>query len=252
MSHLERGITYAVAGLTSTGKTRLVEHTTRNLRDLGYDAVCFSVGDMFRHLIRHVQPPYDSSAMLIGSVHAALKQTDVVVDSAGRVRLVYNGEMVRQTYENGNLSARISTNGQIIYHVDEYIQANITGPLSGHDFRGIDGRERRNADILYRTTAPRQVRIDIRRIDEPVACATLSDETIKNDILARDHLEFPLLRGLFEEDINVVTIDRTQANGESDRRISGVMAGILVDFSHGKMESNFGTISLGTPKNTSV
>jgi len=252
MSHLERGITYAVAGLTSTGKTRLVEHTTRNLRDQGYDAVCFSVGDMFRHLIHHVQPPYDSSDALIGSVHAALKQTEVVTDSAGRVRLVYNGEVVRQTYENGNLSARISTNGQIIYHVDEYIERYITGSFSSHDFRGIDGRERRNAGVLYRTTAPRQVRIDIRRIDEPVACATLSDATIQHDILARDRLEFPLLRGLFEEDINVVTVDRTQANGESDTKISESMAGILVDFAHGKMESNFGTISLGTPKGTPV
>ena len=30
-----------VAGLTSTGKTRLVEEATRNLQDQGYDAVLF-------------------------------------------------------------------------------------------------------------------------------------------------------------------------------------------------------------------
>jgi hypothetical protein len=245
MSHLERGITYAVAGLTSTGKTRLVEHTTRNLRDRGYDAVSFSVGDMFRHLIRHVQPPYDSSDALIASVHATLKQTSVVMDAGGRVRLVYNGELVRQTYENGNLSARISTNGQLIYHVDEYIRTNITGPFAHHDFVGLDGRERRDAQILFRTTAPRKVRIDVRRVDDPVACAALSDETIRQDISVRDHLEFPLLRGLFGEDVNVVTIDRQQANGESDRHLSEAMSGILVDFSRGKMETNFGTIPIG-------
>jgi hypothetical protein len=50
---------------------------------------------------------------------------------------------------------------------------------------------------------------------------------------------------LFEEDVNVVTIDRKQANGESDHQISEAMAGILVDFAHGKMEANFGTVTLG-------
>jgi len=244
MSHLEQGITYAVAGLTSTGKTRLIEHTTRNLQDRGYDACCFPVGDMYRYIIQHAQPPYDTSEALIGSVHTALGQTEVVIDAGGRVRLVYKGEVVRQTYENGNLSARISTNGQIIYHVNEYIRTNITGPLTNHDFVGLDGRERRDAQILFRTTAPRQVRIDVRRIDEPEACAPLSDETIRADIVARDRLEFPLLRGLFEEDVNVVTIDRKKANGESDYQISEAMAGILVDFARGKMENNFGTVTI--------
>lgn len=234
MSHLERGISYAVAGLTSTGKTRLVEQTTRHLQDAGYDAVCFSVGDMFRHLIGHVRPPYDTSEALIASVHTVLEQTNVITDAAGRVRLVYKGELVRQTYENGDLSARISTNGQLIYHVDEFIHMHITGPFAHHDFVGLDGRERRDADVLFRTIAPPPVRVSIRRIDQPEACALLPNEAIMADIAQRDRLEHPLLRGIFQEEKNVIDIYRRQANGDSDSRIAQAMSGILVDFSRGK------------------
>lgn len=243
MHHLERGISYAVAGLTATGKTRLVEETTRNLRDLGYDACCFSAGDLFRHLIQHVQPSHDSSETLIASVHAALKETGVSIDAAGRVRLVYKGDVVRQTYENGDCSALLSTNGQMIYHVDEFIRDNITGPFGRHDFVGLDGRERRDASLLFRTSAYGNVRVAIRRIDQPEACVRLSDEKIMSDIATRDRRELPLLRGLLEEEINVVMICRSEANGASDRRISEGMAGILVDFARGKMETNFRTIS---------
>jgi len=244
MRHLERGISYAVAGLTSTGKTRLVEHTTRHLQDYGYDACCFSVGDCFRHLIGHVQPPYDTSEALITSVHTVLARTKVVVEAGGRVRLVYDDEIVRQTYENGNLSAAICTNGQIIFHVDEFIHDHITGPLAHHDFVGLDGRERRDAQVLFRTTAPPPVRIAIRRIDQPEASASFSNETIMADIAERDRLEFPLLKGIFQDGMNVGEIYRRQANGDSDARIAHQMSGILVDFAHGRMDTNFGTITI--------
>ncbi len=117
-------------------------------------------------------------------------------------------------------------------------------PTLKFDFVGLDGRERRNAAILFRTTAPQQVRVDIRRIDEPDACAALSDSEILADIHTRDRLEFPLQRGLFEEELNVVAIDRLQANGDSDTRIAQAMSGILVDFARGRMEENFGTITM--------
>lgn len=244
MNHLERGITYAVAGLTSTGKTRLVEETTKNLREIGYDTVSFSVGDMFRHLTHHVQPPFDTSEALIDSVHATLEQTTVVVDGGGRIRLVYDGERVEQTYENGNIAATICTNGPIIYYVDKFIHDHITGPLGRHDFVGLDGRERRDAQILFRTTAPPPVRIAIRRIDQPEACTTLPNDVIMADIAARDRLEQPLLTGIFQEEMNVVEIYRRQANGDSDKQIASQMSGILVDFARGKIEENFGTVMI--------
>ena len=78
---------------------------------------------------------------------------------------------------------------------------NITGPLAHHDFVGLDGRERRDAHILFRTTAPPPVRVAIRRIDQPEACAALSDDTILADIHARDRLEFPLLRDYLKKNL---------------------------------------------------
>ena len=233
-------ITFAIAGQTSTGKTRLGEQIVGELREQSYKACILSVGDMFRLLTMHTAIQDDPEA-LSEAVQTTLSHTHIDLEPSGRVRLHYNGEPLKQTYHNGNNAAQLTNNGTIIYHVNEFIHTRLSGAGSKFDYVGLDGRERRGADVLLRTSAPDGVRVAIRRIEQAESCASLSDEAILQDIQARDVHEMPLVQALQLDDVNVLDIVRFSATPEADARIATRAAGILVDFRAGTIPANFGT-----------
>jgi len=235
-------VVFAIAGLTSTGKTRLGEGIVGELRERNYRACVFSVGDIFRLLTIHTEVLEDSRA-LSEAVQETLSHTHVHLEESGRVRLHYNGESVRQTYHNGNNAAVLTNNGAIIHQVDEFIRTHLAGSTE-FDFVGLDGRERRNADILIRTTAPDPVRVAIRRVDQPEACIPLTDDEILHDIQVRDVHEASLVHALQLDDINVLDITRLIATPDADKNLAIRASGVLVDFQQKRMPSNFGTIHI--------
>lgn len=205
--------------------------------------IVFSQVTNGRDILTHVHAPMARTDELVASVHAVLDQTTICIDETGRIRLVYQDQRVEQSYDNGNRAGTLCTNGQAIFAVDRCIEEKILGHNGTH-FIGFDGRERRNASVLFRTTAPPPVRVAIRRIDQPEETAELSNKQIMVDIAKRDRAEQSLLRGIFQDEVNVLEIYRRRANSDSDARIAEEMSWILVDFSRGRTESNFGTINI--------
>jgi cytidylate kinase len=235
---------FAIAGQTSTGKTRLGEGMVGQLQEQGYSACVMSVGDIFRLLTMHIAVKDDPEAMQ-DAVQETLLHAHVAVDGeTGRVHLHYNGESFKQTYENGNSAALLTLNPAVIYQVSHFIEDRITNEGSRYDFVGLDGRERRGADVLFRTYADPATRVAIRRIEQPEGCMVRSDEEIYADITKRDDNERSFVEALLLDDVNVVHIERRTATPEANQALIARAAGVLVDFKTGVLPPNFGTISI--------
>lgn len=238
-------VVFAIAGQTATGKTRLGEGIVGELREQGYAAGLFSVGDMFRLLTMHTEIQHDPIAMDEAVQHTLSCVHEHLDPNTGRIHIHYNGEQFTQTYENGNSSAQLSSNPAVQYHVSRFIEEHITRSQIGLAFVGIDGRERRNADILFRTYGNPQARVDARRLDQKGACLTRTDEEIFADIAKRDPHEKPFIDALRLDDVNVVHIDRTRGTPEADKTLVHCATTVLVQFKEGKLSPNFGTIHIG-------
>ena len=238
-------IVFAIAGQTATGKTRLGEGIVGELREQGYAAGLFSVGDMFRLLTMHTEIQHDPTAMDEAVQHTLSFVHENLDPKTGRIHIHYNGEKFTQTYENGNSSAQLSSNPAVQYHVSHFIETRITGSHTGLAFVGIDGRERRNAHILYRLFGSPDARTDARILDQGDACAKLTRNEIFADIAKRDPHEKPFVDALRLDDVNVVHIDRTRGTPEADKTLVQCATTVLVKFKEGKLQPNFGTIHIG-------
>jgi len=234
---------FAIAGQTSTGKTRFGEGIVGELREQHFDACVISVGDIFRLLTMHTALQDNQEAMS-NAAQETLYHTHIEMDQKGKILLHYNGESFKQTYENGNSAAPLTTNTAVMHHVDRFIADRLTAVTSGHDFIGLDGRERRGAHILFRTYADEPTRVAIRRIERPDECASMTDEAVYADIAKRDSFEWSFVQALLSDDVNVVHIDRTSATPLADRHLVERAVGVLVDFREGRMPANFGTINI--------
>lgn len=239
----------AIAGQTSTGKTRLGEGVVRRLEHPAtpdirpLDACVFSVGDIFRLLTRHAHL-VDDVAALQASVHETLSQTHIEREASGRIRLQYDGLLFEQTYHNGQNAARLTTLAPIVSEVNQFMRDRMTDNDS-YDVVLVDGRERRNADILIRTSATDAARIAIRRIEQPHGCCVLSDSHILRDIQARDEHEQGLVRALWQEETNVIDIVRSRVTPESDAILEHQVTTLVrYGYSHRDVEDSFGTIYL--------
>ncbi len=236
---------FAIAGQTATGKTRLGEGIMSRLHEQGYHACMLSVGDMFRLLTMHTAIQHDPKAMEEAVKQTLLLTEPLVNKETGRIHLHFKGESFKQTYDNGNSSASLTSNPAVIYHVNHFIETRITGIGTDHDFVGLDGRERRNAHILFRTFSDDPAtRVAIRRMDQPADCCVRTDEEIYRDIAARDVHERPFVRSLLLDDVNVVHIDRKQGTPEADTMLVAYASTVLVSFREGKLPSNFGTLAV--------
>jgi cytidylate kinase len=235
---------FAIAGFTSTGKTRLGEQTVRILRsEYALQACFFSIGDIHRLLTNEPAIMHDSHETAEELARKTLKMTHIDIDEAGRIHLIYNGQKSRQTYDNGNHAAHVSGRGNISSIVDTFIEETIMPHFREFDFLGFDGRERNYADILFRTHAPDATRIEIRRIEQP-ECKPLSNEQILSDIHERDRKDSRFLIPLERESHNVVDINRTDPSNEANTVLAGKVAGLLVDFANGNIGPDFKTIEV--------
>lgn len=233
---------FAIAGQTSTGKTRLGEQVVQELREKNYTALLFSVGDLFRLLTMHTALQGDPVQME-NAVKETLSHTHIDVAPSGRILLHYNGESFKQTYQNGNSAARLTQDGVVMFAVNTFIANHILHD-SHVDFVGLDGRERRNASVLVRTFGTDAARVGIRKMDLPDACRSLPDEEILRDIQSRDAHEKPFIDALLNDEVNVLHVERSVASPDMDRLLATRVAGTLVDFKEGKLAPNFGTVSL--------
>jgi hypothetical protein len=235
----------AIAGKTSTAKTRTTEMTTNVLRNT-YDikACCMSVGDVFRYLTQYVENTDDPDIL---ALHArkALENTSVSIDeSTGRIRLISGDTVFRQNMKNGHNAGRFATNNHVVYHVNEFIHERISGHQEGHDIVIFDGREPRDAQILFIPHATDETRVAIYKHELPEECLNLDDTRILDIIRQRDRHEKPLTDALNDYDVNVVNYQRQGPTVTEDIELGHAIAHVIVDFKNGRMGNNFGTINL--------
>jgi cytidylate kinase len=237
-------VVFAIAGLTSTGKTRLGEQTVITLKSEYHASACFfSIGDIHRLLATQKMLMHDTHESAEELAEQTLEQTSIDVDENGRVHLVYNGIHTQQTYENGNQAAHVSRKTNVSKVVNDFILTRLQPELSEFEFIGFDGRERRGANILFKTQAPDETRVQIRRIEQP-ECAQLPNIQILSDIHSRDAMDMRFIKPLAEETFNVVSIIRTNASHEANNVLAHQTAGIIVDFAAGRLDACFGTIQI--------
>jgi len=233
MMHPEQGpCIIAIAGQTSTGKTRLGEGLVKYMEQAHkpdgepFAACVFPVGDVFRLLTSHATLSLDDPEQVAQSVRDTLSQTHTKREPSGRIRLHYDGLIFEQTYHNGHSAGKLATCEPIVTIVNDYISTWMH--TTSEDIIFKDCRERNGADILVSTTGEDMARIAARRLDQPLDTLLLTDAHILRDIHDRDGHELSLVEALQLEQEQVIRVHRTLVTPETDHRMVQQVGGVIM------------------------